>query len=331
LAIGRDGQNARLGAKLTAWRIDIKSLPEAAIEARDKLQNLEEYAEFAEQEAEIIPQIEMTLAKKAEGRPVTPEEYQLMSQFVDRIERGLRHQRELEREAEKEKILELRATIPSAAFDMPIEESGISLRFTTILAGSGYSTMGDLKLQWDMDPDVILGLEGIGPKAMEDIATAFETVTFPEDVEEPVLETEVEEEAVAEDEAEITEVVEAEAPEADIEEVEVTEVEAAPEEAEPVDLEPEAEVAEAEALTEIEEEEPASFEELFTLQPEVFEMVESLEGDELEADEAEEKKKKKKRKKRYVEMEYDPDADYLVVKKKRKRSGESDWDEDWDI
>jgi N utilization substance protein A len=30
LAIGRDGQNARLAAKLTAWKIDIKSLPEAA-------------------------------------------------------------------------------------------------------------------------------------------------------------------------------------------------------------------------------------------------------------------------------------------------------------
>ena len=33
LAIGRDGQNARLAAKLTAWRIDIKSLTEAAADA----------------------------------------------------------------------------------------------------------------------------------------------------------------------------------------------------------------------------------------------------------------------------------------------------------
>ncbi|MGW8249524.1 MAG: transcription termination factor NusA, partial [Anaerolineales bacterium] len=39
LAIGRDGQNARLAAKLTAWRIDIKSLPEAASDALYKLQN----------------------------------------------------------------------------------------------------------------------------------------------------------------------------------------------------------------------------------------------------------------------------------------------------
>ena len=38
LAIGRDGQNARLAAKLTSWRIDIKSLPEATSEALFKLQ-----------------------------------------------------------------------------------------------------------------------------------------------------------------------------------------------------------------------------------------------------------------------------------------------------
>ena len=30
LAIGRDGQNARLGAKLTGWRIDIKAVGDDA-------------------------------------------------------------------------------------------------------------------------------------------------------------------------------------------------------------------------------------------------------------------------------------------------------------
>jgi N utilization substance protein A len=39
LAIGRVGQNARLAAKLTGWRIDIKSLPEAATDALYKLKN----------------------------------------------------------------------------------------------------------------------------------------------------------------------------------------------------------------------------------------------------------------------------------------------------
>ncbi|MFU8771116.1 MAG: transcription termination factor NusA, partial [Anaerolineales bacterium] len=88
LAIGRDGQNARLAAKLTSWRIDIKSLPEAAADALHKLQTKDEYALIAEQEAGLVGQIEAILAKKNEGRPVTPEEYTTLGQFVDRVERG---------------------------------------------------------------------------------------------------------------------------------------------------------------------------------------------------------------------------------------------------
>ena len=34
LAIGRDGQNARLAARLTGWRVDIKSETEFAEEER---------------------------------------------------------------------------------------------------------------------------------------------------------------------------------------------------------------------------------------------------------------------------------------------------------
>jgi hypothetical protein len=40
LAIGKDGQNARLAAKLTGWRIDIKSATEAAEETLGRLEDL---------------------------------------------------------------------------------------------------------------------------------------------------------------------------------------------------------------------------------------------------------------------------------------------------
>ena len=36
LAIGRDGQNARLAAKLTGWRIDIRPAPEDSVDAQEK-------------------------------------------------------------------------------------------------------------------------------------------------------------------------------------------------------------------------------------------------------------------------------------------------------
>ena len=87
LAIGRDGQNARLAAKLTGWRIDIKSVIEAAGDTLAKLQNDPELAAALPGSVEIIPQVQEALAKKAENRPVTPEEYSLIGQFVDRVER----------------------------------------------------------------------------------------------------------------------------------------------------------------------------------------------------------------------------------------------------
>ncbi len=334
LAIGRDGQNARLAAKLTSWRIDIKSLPEAAVDAIYKLQNDPEFTQLAKQEEEVIPQIELILAKKSERRPVTPEEYKELSKFVDRVEQGLMVQLSKEREAEEEERRIIQANIPEAAYDIPIEETGISLRFCNILGGAGYTTVGDLMLQMELNKDVILALEGIGPKAMEEVEDVLSTISFPE--------PEIESEQVVEEE--LQEV--SEAAEAGLEEVEVieepTQIEAEIE-TEDVEVEEaiseepvEAEKIEAVMVEEdIEEpektgEEHSSFDELFALEPSAFEIDESLEYEEEEDDEKVRSKKKKKRKK-YVEMEYDPDKDVVVVKKKRKRSVSDDWSDDWDI
>src|SRR5512138_553340 len=87
LAIGRDGQNARLAAKLTGWRIDIKSLPEATSDVVYRLQTDPVYMVAAESEAAAIETIQGFLAKKAECRPLTPEEYDRMAKFVDMIEK----------------------------------------------------------------------------------------------------------------------------------------------------------------------------------------------------------------------------------------------------
>jgi N utilization substance protein A len=343
LAIGRDGQNARLAAKLTSWRIDIKSLPEAASDALHKLQSDPDYALMVEQEADGLPQIEMILAKKSEGRPVTPEEYMVLNQFVDRIERGLIRQREKDQRAEEERQRIAAANIPEVAYEIPLEELGISLRFATLLAGAGYPTAGDLMLQMHLDSNAVLGIDGIGAKAIEEIETALEKFSLPEpeaEVEAPVEEAPV----LVEGEIEPVPTVEAEVEAEGLPEL----VEAAPvEEEAPVQIEmsaPEA-VEEAEVVVEEEkqevapevdgpvdavaEEEPSSFDELFKLRADVMELV----GDEEEEEEEDEagrptQKKKKKKKKKFVELEYDPDKDVVVARKKRKR-GVGEWDEGW--
>ena len=341
LAIGRDGQNARLAAKLTAWRIDIKSLPEATADALHKLQTDPEFADLAEAETDIVNQIEAILVKKDEGRPVTPEEYSVLSQFVDRIERGVISMHQAERMAELDQRAEAKEKIPETAFDMPIEELNLSEGLTRLLSEAEYKTVGDLMLQLELDSDAILGLNGIGPKAMEKIELSLAEVTFPEPViEEPV---EVEEEAVEE----------AAIPETEVSE-EVSETEEVSVEPEAVEIEPTADVevtqdeelvpaAEIEAAeaepTEVlkeetveeEEELPSTLEEIFALKPDAFDVdLATTDFEEEEEDEIGARKKKKKKKKKYVEMEYDPDQDVVIVKRKRKRDSE-DWEEDWDF
>jgi N utilization substance protein A len=338
LAIGRDGQNARLAAKLTAWRIDIKSLPEATSDALYRLQSDPEFAALAEAETDIVSQIEAILVKKDEGRPVTPEEYSILSQFVDRVERGIIGMYQAERSDELERIAEAKENIPAKAFEMPLEDLNFTERITKILIEAGYETVGDLIVQMELDSDAILGLNGIGPKTMENIEIALAGVTIPEpEIVEEEVES-VEEEAIEREPEAIEEIAEAEAV---VEKAEAEKTTDEPQVAEPETLEPILETTpvdevekvileEADADSEDEEEVVTSFEKIFALEPDSFkiDMVQSEFEDEDE-DEVESRKKKKKKKK-FVEMEYDPDQDVVIVKRKRKRDEEG-WEEDWDF
>jgi N utilization substance protein A len=357
LAIGRDGQNARLAAKLTSWRIDIKSLPEAASDALYKIQNDEQFAPMLTQEAETIPQLELILAKKAEGRPVTPEEYQLLNQFVDRVERGAIRQRQAEKQAEEERKRIAQAKIPSKAFDLPLEDFEVSDRVYAVISEAGFLTVGDLMLEMKLNPDNILALNGMGPKAMSELEKAIDALTEKlraeeqvEEVEaeqpesqlatdvEPAVETKPEEAEEAIAEAQALEGQPAEEPvEPAAEAAELVEEPAAEQPAEEVALagEPEAETAtegEVEPASEepskVEEEAP-SWDELFAMSTEEIglEDFEDEEGGDL--DEKTKGKKKGKKRKKYVEMEYDPDQDVMIVKKKRKRQDE--WGDDWEF
>lgn len=360
LAIGRDGQNARLAAKLTSWRIDIKSLPEAATDSLHKLQNDPQYVLLRETETEVVPQLEMILAKKAEGRPVTPEEYQVLTQFVDRVERGLIRQRLSEKKAEEERQRIAKANVPAEAFEIPLGKFEVSDRVYAVISEAGYQTVGDLMLQMRTDPDAILKLSGMGPKGMHELEEALEKLPLGLEVQEEAIEVREPEEQLAVEPSEaveaeieavepvetvaetITEPVEAvveeiiEAPESVaemIEEVEVPEVAeptltlvAEPEsKAEPeVKLEPADEVAAPAEAVKVDED-LGALDELFTLRPEVLD-IETIE--EEEDDDDQDRKKKKKKKKKFVEVEYDPDQDVMFVKKKRKRGG-VEWDEGW--
>jgi len=336
LAIGRDGQNARLAAKLTGWRIDIKSLLEAAGDAIHRLQSDVEFAPMAEIESENIPRVEQILSKKAEGRPITPEEYQFMSQFVDRVERGIIHRRTAEKLADEAHRKEIRATIPEVAFTMPLEQLALTERIYDLLCSSGYETVGDLMFQLALDEDAVLGISGIGPKAMDEIKEKLASISFPTPQPEEVPSeaeqiVEIETEIPAEISAPVTQELEVLTPTEELAGMEIIQpivVEEGAIIAEPEVEEPALVGEEIVPVVSVEEpeeaEKPLDFNEIFTLRPEVLGVQET---EEEEEDKELDQKGKKKKKKKFVEVVYDPDRDITLVKRKRKRGGS--WDDDW--
>ncbi len=342
LAIGRDGQNARLAAKLTGWRIDIKSLPEATGDVIKKLQSDPAYAQVAQSEATAMENIVGMLAKKADNRPLTPEEYDRMARFVDMVEKRMTVKRQPEKRAEDKRALEARGSVASQAFAINILDSGLPEHAAYTLQENGYATLGDLIVQMKVDQDEVLRLQGIGPRAMNEIMRLMEAYTVtPAPAEAPEAEVVAPEAVEPQAEAEAAEPVEVETPAlspveaaaesvvkegtpAQMEEVVQTAAEEVPAEGE-AELAPAVPVAEIPAPM-IEEEEETTFDELFTLRPDIIEEeAVSEEEEEESATSAKGKKKSKKKGKQRVEIEYDPDADLTIARKKHKR-GADDWD-----
>jgi len=308
LAIGRDGQNARLAAKLTGWRIDIKSLTEAAGDAIVKLQKDAALAALLPNVVESIPQIEEILTKKAENRPVTPEEYTALGQFVDRVERRTIQIKEDAVRAEEEKVSGARAEVPTAAFGMPLDQAGLKEHVLNILVEAGIDNVGALMMTLKMDPNKVLGLPGIGPKAMQNIDEVIAALTFPEPT--PPAEPEVAPvaETVSVPEA-VSPVVGETAPVVDVPAGEKTAS------------------AKKDAKKSVEKEEDdehakdgVSLDDLFSMKPEIFQTAPA-------ADDADDKKKGKKGKKKSVALEFDEERGEVVARKVHKRGGET-WEEE---
>ena len=326
LAIGRDGQNARLAAKLTGWRIDIKSLPEATADAVNKLQTRDAFAALRPELEESVPQIEAVLAKKAEGRPITPEEYRLLGEFVNRVEMNAQERREEILEKQREERAKVAEAIPDVAFEMPLEELGLTPSLTMMVAGEGHTTIGDLMMQLELDAEKLLEISGVGPKAMETIQETIAGFEFPEPEPEPEPEVEAETEA---EEMAVEEVAEAAEPmaEAEAKEAEDTKPKAATADIVqvPKKAEPEAEPQAAEAEKSSEEK---SVEEIFA------ETAEKLLRSQRrprrttpassEPQVLEEPDKKKKKGKKGRQIEYDPDHDVTIV---RRHRDDDNWEE----
>ena len=85
LAIGKEGQNARLAAKLTGWRIDIKSATEAAEEALRKAFEKDPVREATTESKDILAIAEEILKEK-EGAALSEGELLALSQAIQVVD-----------------------------------------------------------------------------------------------------------------------------------------------------------------------------------------------------------------------------------------------------
>lgn len=352
LAIGKAGQNARLAAKLTGWRIDIQGVTEAAEWALQQINEDPEVLPSLGQTAEVLPMAAGALRRhKEEGFPYNAEELVIMRQVIEGVRAHIIAARDAQRArlaaeeasrraaldearaAREASIQEARALIPAGAYDVPLDELGLSARVLGHLERNGLGNAGQLMEHLAEGDEGLLRLDGIGPKSLAEVREALDRLDLPVEEVEPVAAeapaAEVEPELVAVAEEAVP--AEAEMPPAEISAEAAEEVEAEVEAVEagaeaPVPAEPA-----AEAVPELEEElapaaAPAAAEAVEEGIPEEW-VWEEGEEPEPEPETESEEDERKRRRKPARQLVYDEELDQVVSVRRHRRGEEEEWED----
>jgi N utilization substance protein A len=284
LAIGKEGQNARLAAKLTGWRIDIKSASEAIAETIERVKVEEAIRERVSDKLEIYNMASAILADK---NPVeyTDSELRIFGEAIESVNLADMAIARERKAAEEARV---------AAARQAAKDRDILAEAEAIL--SGQAPVAEEEKAGDALAE-----------AVEAGLVEGKVVELEEEVSPPT-----EEEAV-EPEAEVTEEVAEELPAEAEPEVEpepepVAEAAATPETAEEIMAEAEAVLAE-----EPEQEEPAR-----------VEPAEEYYDEFDEFDEMERERKKQEARKKKRRLVYDEKLGEVVAERRRKRSRRTD-------
>ena len=257
LAIGRAGQNARLAAKMTGWRIDIQGVTEAALGALRQINKSPELLGGQKEIVGLVPRLASIIRSHEQTRyPYTDEERRIIKTVIEAVRHALIERRNrtrpgtLQRDArlaaQREAALEKRKeearaleTVPDAAYEADLEAINLPDKVRNHLTRNGLQNVGEVMEKMALGDEALLMLGGIGAKALTQIKSAVDESDFafvtpeaeaeeaPAAVEALTAEEAVVEEAVAESELE-AEVIEEEAV-AEPEEAEAAAAEPAPE------------------------------------------------------------------------------------------------------
>lgn len=326
LAIGRAGQNARLSAKLTGWRIDIQGVTEAATLALSQVnQDPNVLPALGGAVAELLPSVANLLRQhEQEKMPYSSEELRTMRQVIEGVQGYYASIRDAERErlmaeekarraaiesadAARRAIIEAaRARIPQRAYGVPLAEFGLSTRVLGHLERADLATVGNVMELLAEGDEGLLKLDGIGPKSLSEIKQRIQALEL----------FQVEEEAAAPAEEEKAVEPEVALPPAEpaVEVAEIVEEKAkVAEEAQPA--------AEAEQVVEAEK---AAGE----LAPEIAQIALEVEPvpEEEEVDLAKLEEERKRDRSLRRQLVYDEETGEVIARRRRKRGGE-DWED----
>lgn len=190
LAIGRSGQNARLAAKLTNWRVDIQGGTEAAMWALEQVNKTPDLLDALRSKAALIPRLAAVMRAHEESRyPYTDEERHVIGPVVKAVREALIARRNAERpgssqarararaqeraEAERVKAKEsAQARVPRGAYKVPLNDLDVSEKVRSHLLTNGLENVGQIMERMAVGDEALLMLNGVGVKGLREIKEA---------------------------------------------------------------------------------------------------------------------------------------------------------------
>jgi N utilization substance protein A len=174
LAIGREGQNARLAAKLTGWRIDIKSVSETVQHALKDLDSAP-LSSLAERNADSVAESLRIIEKKRLELAIMPEEYKSLARLAAIVEQLLQEHRDEARGVYLQRREAVRATLTPKLFELPLDVLAVSQEILDIL--EPFENIGEVMLTSLVNEDSVnRRLAELEDEPMVELQAALNTI-----------------------------------------------------------------------------------------------------------------------------------------------------------
>lgn len=152
LAIGREGQNARLAAKLTGWRIDIKSVLETVQTALDNL-DAPPLAGWSAPHSDLVAESLRIMEKRRLELAVMPEEFKSLERFASLVEERMQEARDAAHEIYVDRRDRVRETLAPTLFELPLDVLDVSQEVLDAL--EPYENIGEVMLRHLVDESLV--------------------------------------------------------------------------------------------------------------------------------------------------------------------------------